>query len=71
MFPSRHLCLLLNLQELAARQIGGVPALPLCPPSALFRKNLLLGRELGVKEGSEKEKAFRDITAAVFAASSM
>ena len=72
---SRHVHLLLNLQELALWQKGGVPSPPLRSSSlslhTLFKKNLLLGRELGVKEGSGKEKAFRGITAAVFAARGM
>lgn len=59
----RHIRLLLNLQELALWQKGGVPSPPLHPSSlslhTLFKNNLLLGRELGVKEGSGKEKAFR------------
>lgn len=49
--------------------------LPSVPPRFLFTHSLeriyCWGESIGVKEGSGKEKAFRCVTAAGFAASSM
>lgn len=56
---------------MAERRCPFPSPLPLLSRHTLFKKNLLLGRELGVKEGSGREKAFGGISAAVFAASGM